>query len=172
MAYEYEYKFLQEQRVDRLYSNTRKWIKLVGLWAVLLLMGFMFISLGVSFLVDPGTRKPLKPAVVVNSAAATFDSGTFVLGLIFVCLVGFFFLIPRHQRGYADYNEYLNSPRWHRLRDKAKKRDGHRCRMCNSNLDLVVHHRDYAERWGAESVDDLTTVCTACHRKHHGVVGA
>jgi hypothetical protein len=61
-----------------------------------------------------------------------------------------------------NYDEYLNSPEWKALREKIKRRDGGRCRLCGGSDDLHVHHRSY-EHFGNEHPSDLTTLCRWCH---------
>jgi len=70
--------------------------------------------------------------------------------------------------GWKSYAEYLRSRRWASLRSKALKRDGFRCRICNTPYTLQIHHRYYAERWGLETTDALTTLCAW----HHEMVEA
>jgi 5-methylcytosine-specific restriction endonuclease McrA len=60
------------------------------------------------------------------------------------------------------YHAYLLTPAWHAIAERAKARDGHRCRICNSPDNLEVHHRTY-ERVGHERLSDLTTLCGECH---------
>ena len=60
------------------------------------------------------------------------------------------------------YAEYLQSARWHRVSEAAKKRAGYRCQVCNSDERLETHHRSY-ERLGHELDSDLTVLCHACH---------
>jgi hypothetical protein len=64
------------------------------------------------------------------------------------------------------YGEYLKTPEWKEKRDMALKRDGYRCRACNSSEDLNVHHRTYEQR-GNEDLNDLTTFCQSCHEHFH-----
>lgn len=64
------------------------------------------------------------------------------------------------------YEEYLKTPEWTRKRERALLRDGNRCRACNSNEQLEVHHRTYARR-GNEDMNDLTTLCASCHEHFH-----
>jgi predicted HNH restriction endonuclease len=71
--------------------------------------------------------------------------------------------LPRRPGRWRSYAEYLASERWAELRAAALERDGHRCRFCDSNQSLEVHHRRYPEEWGTETVDDLTTTCADCH---------
>lgn len=61
------------------------------------------------------------------------------------------------------YEEYIASSLWRRLREQAIDRDGGRCRTCNSNEELEVHHRYYPAVLGTESLDALTTLCRSCH---------
>lgn len=67
-----------------------------------------------------------------------------------------------------DYREYLRSEEWYNKRAAAIWRDGGRCRFCNSDENLNVHHRDYTHI-PDETIDDLTTVCIECHRRLHGI---
>lgn len=66
------------------------------------------------------------------------------------------------------YDEYLASEHWKLVSDEAKERDGHRCRICNSDGTLHVHHRTY-ERRGRERPEDVITLCAECHRLFHDV---
>lgn len=67
-----------------------------------------------------------------------------------------------------EYKEYLKTDHWIELREKARKRDGNRCRLCDSSEDLNVHHRTY-DNLGSEKVGDLTTLCKSCHEKFHDI---
>lgn len=62
------------------------------------------------------------------------------------------------------YQEYLQSPEWKALRRRAIDRDGGRCRLCNSNKRLEVHHRTYTRFLGEEPIENLTTLCYRCHK--------
>lgn len=71
------------------------------------------------------------------------------------------FLIPKK----LDYYEYIQSPEWKQKADKARKRAGYRCQVCNRSIKeivLDVHHRTY-ERLGNERNEDLTVLCRDCH---------
>lgn len=53
-------------------------------------------------------------------------------------------------------------------------RDGHRCRLCGSRVELEVHHLSYRDELGrsivgqeAEHLDQLITLCSRCHEKQH-----
>jgi hypothetical protein len=68
---------------------------------------------------------------------------------------------------YSTYDDYLRSPVWQAKRREALQRDGYRCRVCDSAEQLQVHHRRYPAVLGTETMDDLTTLCDACHQRHH-----
>jgi hypothetical protein len=63
-----------------------------------------------------------------------------------------------------NYADYLHSPEWQTLRQRAIERDGKRCRICNSNKRLEVHHRVYVWDVNHDPIDDLTTLCYRCHK--------
>jgi len=67
------------------------------------------------------------------------------------------------------YADYLKTEYWITVSDAVKKRDGYKCRVCNSPHDIQAHHRNYAHR-GDElnHLDDLTTLCRRCHETFHG----
>ena len=69
----------------------------------------------------------------------------------------------------AEYQNYLKSRTWKSISSKIKDRDKWKCRLCNSGLDLHVHHRSY-EFIGNESkhLEDLITICSRCHSLFHG----
>lgn len=57
---------------------------------------------------------------------------------------------------------YYHSPGWERLRQTAIRRDGE-CVVCGSMYRLSVHHRKPRTRGGADSLDNLVTLCNPCH---------
>lgn len=77
----------------------------------------------------------------------------------------------RHMRlvrlGYRNYDEYLRSPHW------AKVRAGYAASptlpqdcICGEAERLQLHHTTY-ERIGAEDLSDLTPLCPTCHAMIH-----
>lgn len=46
-------------------------------------------------------------------------------------------------------------------------RDGGRCRSCNTNRNLHVHHIRYRSEGGTHDEDNLITLCETCHDKAH-----
>lgn len=70
------------------------------------------------------------------------------------------------------YRSYLYSEHWKILRAAVLFRDNYKCVDCgirNGISKLQAHHLSYARR-GYERVDDLISVCDACHEKRHGIV--
>ena len=68
---------------------------------------------------------------------------------------------------YANYDEYLASDVWKKKRKEIIDRDGGRCRLCNSDKILHVHHRAYPKIYGEEPNEDLSTLCRKCHYIFH-----
>jgi hypothetical protein len=63
------------------------------------------------------------------------------------------------------YETYLNSDAWKQKRIARLEFDGYRCRLCDAQGELEVHHRPSSYSLiPYESVEnDLTTICRACH---------
>ena len=68
---------------------------------------------------------------------------------------------------FIDYKKYLQSPRWKKLRERAKKRDEYCCKVCNSITNLQVHHRNYYRLKKDGEIKDLITLCERCHKMFH-----
>ena len=73
------------------------------------------------------------------------------------------------------YQENLEDPRWKRLRVQVLDRDHHRCRFCDAQSDLQVHHRQYHRNkttgewnkpWDYHPIF-LITICDSCHTQGH-----
>ena len=64
------------------------------------------------------------------------------------------------------YQEYITSQKWFNRRKGILGLDGYRCVLCGRKYELQVHHLTY-ERLGAESPDDLATLCVRCHNDVH-----
>jgi hypothetical protein len=66
------------------------------------------------------------------------------------------------------YKKYLSTPEWKGISDFVKSRDEYKCKLCNTQHDLEVHHRSY--QWiGKEKGHevDLVTLCKRCHGMFH-----
>jgi len=66
-----------------------------------------------------------------------------------------------------DYQTYLQTEHWLHFRLEALKGAGHKCRMCNADSALSVHHNNYSNR-GRETFNDVIVLCGECHAKFHG----
>lgn len=73
--------------------------------------------------------------------------------------------MSEHQHS-AEYDEYMQSRRWHERKQKLFKKRGYQCEMCGATgIPLDVHHKDYT-RLGHELDEDLLIVCREkCHAK-------
>ncbi len=56
---------------------------------------------------------------------------------------------------------------YERLRQQILRRDGWRCQSCGTMSNLEVHHREFRSHSGADSEENLITLCTACHARVH-----
>ena len=61
------------------------------------------------------------------------------------------------------YKKYLKTAHWQATSKAIRKRDGHKCRLCNDGGLTDVHHRTY-ENLGREKPTDLITLCRRCHK--------
>src|SRR5258708_6246230 len=82
-----------------------------------------------------------------------------------------------HARETFPRNSYnWTSKVWRRARMRALRRDGYHCQDCGATEDLTVHHlKPFAEFRGdhaAHELDNLLTVCRACHRVRHNQLRA
>ena len=69
------------------------------------------------------------------------------------------------------YHEYLETDYWKQVQFKVKERAGFRCQTCNSQLDLVAHHRTYENRGRElEHLNDLVCLCKRCHASIHSII--
>ena len=65
------------------------------------------------------------------------------------------------------YRKYLGSKEWAEKRAQVIFRDRGNCTICRVKMrGLQVHHKTYV-RFGNELLEDLTTLCPACHEAVH-----
>ena|SRR5208282_6358955 len=56
------------------------------------------------------------------------------------------------------------------IEEVAENEIGWRCQFCGRMSDLEVHHREFRSHSGADSEENLITLCSECHaRVHHGL---
>ncbi|MFH1141392.1 MAG: HNH endonuclease [Chloroflexota bacterium] len=61
---------------------------------------------------------------------------------------------------------------WNELVEAVKRRDGYRCSQCGaSNVELHVHHIVPLSIGGSSELDNLATLCDACHGEIHPRMG-
>jgi 5-methylcytosine-specific restriction endonuclease McrA len=53
------------------------------------------------------------------------------------------------------------------LRQQILRRDGWRGQFCGTMSNLEVHHREFRSHSGADSEENLITLCTECHARAH-----
>lgn len=61
------------------------------------------------------------------------------------------------------YSEYLKTPWWSFVHDRAIKRAGGSCELCKRAGATEAHHTTY-DRIGCEQPDDLVALCRDCHQ--------
>lgn len=65
---------------------------------------------------------------------------------------------------------------WISVRKQALRRDHHQCQDCGAGTDLVVHHKrpykSFESSLDAHVLDNLVTLCRACHRRLHNQLAA
>jgi 5-methylcytosine-specific restriction endonuclease McrA len=53
------------------------------------------------------------------------------------------------------------------LRQQILRRDSWRCQSCGAMSNLEVHHREFRSHSGADSEENLITLCSPCHARVH-----
>jgi 5-methylcytosine-specific restriction endonuclease McrA len=56
---------------------------------------------------------------------------------------------------------------YERLRQQILRRDGWRYQFCGTMSNLELHHIEFRSHSGADSEENLITLCTGCHRSVH-----
>lgn len=76
--------------------------------------------------------------------------------------------IPHHilELRSLPYQEYLKTDHWQNVRRQSLIEANYKCRVCNRNDILHVHHTTY-ERLGCELPEDVLSLCKTCHSKFH-----
>ena len=54
------------------------------------------------------------------------------------------------------------------LRQQILRRDGWKCQTCGTMSNLEVHHGKFRSHSGADSEENLITLCSPCHARVHG----
>lgn len=66
------------------------------------------------------------------------------------------------------YREYLTSEKWKKRRQCYFDKHLHKCRACNSEKRIQLHHKTY-RRLGEERDADLVPLCFNCHKNLHAI---
>ena len=53
------------------------------------------------------------------------------------------------------------------LTNSVLSRDGFKCRSCGFRGNLTAHHMRFRSQGGEDTMDNLVTLCSACHRGIH-----
>jgi len=61
----------------------------------------------------------------------------------------------------------LDRTSYEHLRRQVLRRDGWRCQSCGSMSNLEVHHQEFRGHAGADTEQNLMTLCAACHSAIH-----
>jgi len=61
----------------------------------------------------------------------------------------------------------LHGKHYCELREEVLQRDGWRCQLCGSVMNLTVHHQRYRSRSGEDLEQNLITLCSECHAALH-----
>jgi hypothetical protein len=65
------------------------------------------------------------------------------------------------------YAERRQTKEWTAIKRQILRRDRYRCRLCGrDDLQLHVHHCTY-DNYAQERLEDLITLCSACHHNFH-----
>jgi 5-methylcytosine-specific restriction endonuclease McrA len=72
----------------------------------------------------------------------------------------------KHARIKIDHKPYRQ------LRGHILDRDGWRCQNCGASTNLQVHHVTWRSKLGADSEENLITLCATCHSQVHNRFGS
>jgi 5-methylcytosine-specific restriction endonuclease McrA len=71
---------------------------------------------------------------------------------------------------HLEYERYIrDSDDWWEIRTKVMRRDNNWCQACWDAPATEVHHKSYEQLY-REILWELEAVCSACHRKIHGLI--
>lgn len=67
-----------------------------------------------------------------------------------------------------EYQEYLKTAHWQKIRTWVLTFWDGRCALCNSDQDVDVHHRYYGRLW-RENLTDCIALCRDHHTLYHNI---
>jgi 5-methylcytosine-specific restriction endonuclease McrA len=62
---------------------------------------------------------------------------------------------------------WLDPELYERLREQVLRRDRWKCQSCGTRANLEVHHQELRSQDGADSEENLITLCALCHSLFH-----
>jgi hypothetical protein len=66
-----------------------------------------------------------------------------------------------------DYNCFLKSKYWQRIKKIILKRDNYKCTVCGADKNLQIHHSTY--KYHLAEHKHLNTLLTLCEKCHYGL---
>lgn len=66
----------------------------------------------------------------------------------------------------AQYQEYLQGPRWYVIRHARLWWDGRRCVVCGKRTGLEMHHLTYDHKDRGVGIMEFLTIRTVCEEHH------
>ena len=75
----------------------------------------------------------------------------------------------RPKRKHVDYDAYIQSEKWQKVRRERFRLDGFKCQICGAKKNLQAHHRSYERLGQPGEVYDLITLCHNCHMMVHRI---
>jgi 5-methylcytosine-specific restriction endonuclease McrA len=89
-------------------------------------------------------------------------------GEIKMILDYFMHLYLKYSHKRINYDDYLKTKHWKRIKYKTMKRADYKCQVCGTRkYSLEVHHNNYDNNLFWEKKSDLICVCAKCHRTIH-----
>jgi len=70
----------------------------------------------------------------------------------------------------VEYRAYIKSTSWYAKRLERLELDNYKCQKCGTEYDLIVHHITY-KNLGAETMEQLVSLCRSCHQAVHDKYG-
>lgn len=71
----------------------------------------------------------------------------------------------------SEYDRYLQSPAWKKIRSQVLERDNHKCRICHKTAVQVLHTEYSVDVFLGMKNESLVSLCRRCHRSIHHIGG-
>lgn len=95
----------------------------------------------------------------------TDESAEYIMSLIEIIILPHLEVLDRVQQrgGKIMFGNLWNKPFNDSLKKEVKDRDGWKCVVCETEIDLHVHHKIPRNLGGIHHKDNLVTLCASCH---------